>query len=274
MFSEDSDPISPIVDLISIDLFKVTNNNINIKIGDIPIRKANKMKTQEVKQKIDLNITDSKKQSSSTTKTLFKADLKQGYNSCSTSTTSNTGYKFYNSNLVNSGFSNSPQNSNTTLKKIEIKDNFKIKSKLPSGFSNSPQNNTSTTLKKVEIKDNFNINSENNKFLTDILNKTPKLHSRQISLFKKAYSSNIDNATVNSLSKANSYEENSALEDKPSRNQRNKKLELINRAAIDLLEKSEQIDVVVRNRVSSVPPKKESSILTKLLNLFTPFKCT
>lgn len=51
-----------------------------------------------------------------------------------------------------------------------------------------------------------------------------------------------------------------------------KKKEIINQAVIDLLEKTENIDLVTK----VTTPKKESdpSFWTKVTNLFNPFKCT
>jgi len=125
-------------------------------------------------------------------------------------------------------------------------------------------------LKKIEVKNFINMNSESNKIE---LTKTPVLKSRQISLFKKAVNEEQKQKSV----KANSYEEKSVCEDKINVNEQKKK-EIIHQAnaLMDILEKTENINVSHPNTISE-PKKKqevEGSVWTTISNFFNPFKCT
>jgi len=95
-------------------------------------------------------------------------------------------------------------------------------------------------------------------------NKTPVLQTRQISLFKKGYSAGLDSNPINF--KASSFEE--PKEEKPSKIKRK---EIINKAVIDLLDKTEAVDLVPKTPTPS--SKKNASFMDKVTDFFSPFKC-
>jgi len=125
-------------------------------------------------------------------------------------------------------------------------------------------NNSQTNSPQISGK-NFDFKRTGSNPIKDY-NKTPVLQTRQISLFKKGYSAGLDNNPINFQSKASSFEEVKA--EKPSKIKRK---EIINKAVIDLLDKTEAVDLVPKTPTPS--SKKDPSFWKKVTEFFSPFKC-
>jgi len=216
---------------------KSPKENVNkniVKNNDFFVRTKNKLKTADIIQKPEIT---------------FSKELKKHY----ANSASKNGDK---NNLVSD--SNATTTTNST-NKVNL-----INSQI-SSLTDSPP----TSLKRIEI----NLTKENSAGF----NKTPTLKCRQISLFKKQYSSNIDapkSTFGKSQMKANSYEEKSSNEEIQINLAKLKKKELINRAALDILEKTDMVDITNILPNINAPIKKESTIWSKITDFFTPFKCT
>jgi len=210
------------------------SKNVGRNNNDFFVRTKTKLKTADIIQKAEINVSK---------------ELKKHY--------ANSASKNGDKTVMVSNSSASTTNSNST-NKVNL-----VNSQI-SSLMNSPP----ISLKRIEI----NLSKENNMSF----NKTPTLKCRQISLFKKAYSSNIDapiSTFGKSQMKANSYEEKSSNEETQSNLAKLKKKELINRAALDILEKTDMVDLINGMPNMSIPVKKESTIWSKISDFFTP-KCT